>query len=68
MSQTGIMPSLSTSGGTSDGRFLATLAREVAEFGPVSASIHGIDEHVALADIAQLSAVYEQTIAALLSS
>ena len=67
-SQTGIMPSLSTSGGTSDGRFLATLAREVAEFGPVSASIHGIDEHVALADIARLSAVYEQTIAALLIS
>ena len=67
-SLTGVMPALSTSGGTSDGRFLATLAREVVEFGPVSASIHGIDEHVALADIAPLSAVYEQTIAALLIS
>ena len=65
-SVTGVMPALSTSGGTSDGRFLATLAREVVEFGPVSASIHGIDEHVPLADIAPLSTVYEQTIAALL--
>jgi succinyl-diaminopimelate desuccinylase len=65
-SVTGVKPALSTSGGTSDGRFLATLAREVVEFGPVGASIHGIDEHVPLADIAPLSAVYEQTIAALL--
>jgi succinyl-diaminopimelate desuccinylase len=65
-SVTGIVPALSTSGGTSDGRFLATLAREVVEFGPVGASIHGINEHVALADIAPLSTVYEQTIAALL--
>jgi succinyl-diaminopimelate desuccinylase len=66
-SVTGVTPALSTSGGTSDGRFLATLAREVVEFGPVGASIHGIDEHVPLADIAPLSTVYEQTIAALLS-
>jgi succinyl-diaminopimelate desuccinylase len=63
---TGVAPALSTSGGTSDGRFLATLAREVVEFGPVGASIHGIDEHVALADIGPLTAVYEQTITALL--
>lgn len=66
-SVTGVMPTLSTSGGTSDGRFLATVSREVAEFGPVSATIHGIDEHVALADIEPLSAVYEWTLAALLS-
>jgi succinyl-diaminopimelate desuccinylase len=59
-------PALSTSGGTSDGRFLATVSREVVEFGPVSRSIHGIDECVPLADIAPLSAVYEQTVAALL--
>ena len=61
-----ITPACSTGGGTSDGRFLATIAQEVVEFGPVSGSIHGIDEHVPLADIAPLSAVYEQTIAALL--
>ncbi len=67
-SVTGVTPALSTSGGTSDGRFLAAVSREVVEFGPISASIHGIDEHVRLADIEPLSAVYERTIAALLTS
>ena len=62
---TGVTPELSTSGGTSDGRFLAAVSREVVEFGPVSASIHGIDEHVALADIAPLSQIYEHALAAL---
>ena len=64
---TGITPALSTTGGTSDGRFLASICREVVEFGPVSASIHGIDEHVRVADIAPLSTIYERTITALLS-
>jgi len=64
---TGVTPSLSTSGGTSDGRFLSAIAQEVVEFGPVSASIHAIDEHVKLADIAPLSMIYEQTVSALLS-
>lgn len=63
---TGVTPELSTSGGTSDGRFLASVSREVVEFGPVSASIHGIDEHVKLADIAPLSQIYEQAVASLL--
>jgi succinyl-diaminopimelate desuccinylase len=63
---TGVKPALSTSGGTSDGRFLSSIAGEVVEFGPVSASIHAIDEHVELADIAPLSLVFERTIAALL--
>ena len=63
----GVAPELSTSGGTSDGRFLATISREVVEFGPLSASIHGIDEHVRLADIAPLSAIYERAVSALLS-
>ena len=66
-SVTGVTPALSTSGGTSDGRFLAGISSEVVEFGPVSASIHGIDEHVRLADIAPLSAIYEKAIATLLS-
>ena len=65
---TGVMPALSTSGGTSDGRFLAGVSREVLEFGPVSASIHGIDEHVTLADIAPLSQIFEHALAALLAS
>ncbi len=63
---TGVTPELSTSGGTSDGRFLAGVSREVVEFGPVSASIHGIDEHVRLADIAPLSQAYEQVLQTLL--
>jgi succinyl-diaminopimelate desuccinylase len=63
---TGVAPQLSTSGGTSDGRFLAAIAREVAEFGPVNASIHKIDESVPLADIEPLSVIYEQTLTALL--
>ena len=58
---TGIRPELSTSGGTSDGRFLATLAREVVEFGPLNASIHKIDEHVRIADLEPLSLIYEHT-------
>lgn len=56
---TGIQPRLSTSGGTSDGRFLATLAREVVEFGPLNESIHKIDEKIAVADIGPLSTIYE---------
>jgi succinyl-diaminopimelate desuccinylase len=64
---TGVTPALSTSGGTSDGRFLAVVSREVVEFGPASASIHGIDEHVTLADIGPLSQVFEQVLERLLS-
>ena len=63
---TGVTPALSTTGGTSDGRFLATMSREVVEFGPVSASIHGIDEHVAISDIEPLTAIYKRTIERLL--
>ena len=64
---TGVAPALSTSGGTSDGRFLATVSREVVEFGPVSASIHGIDEHVKVADIGPLSTIFEHALQALLA-
>ncbi len=63
---TGVAPQLSTSGGTSDGRFLASIAREVAEFGPLNDSIHKIDEHLALADIEPLSVIYEQVLTTLL--
>jgi succinyl-diaminopimelate desuccinylase len=59
---TGVRPALSTTGGTSDGRFLATLAREVVEFGPLNDSIHKIDEHVRIADLGPLSTIYERTI------
>jgi succinyl-diaminopimelate desuccinylase len=63
---TGVTPALSTSGGTSDGRFLAHISRELVEFGPVNKSIHAIDEHIRLADIAPLTNIYEQAIANLL--
>jgi len=58
----GVEPALSTTGGTSDGRFLATLAREVVEFGPLNDSIHKIDECVRVADLEPLSSIYERTI------
>jgi succinyl-diaminopimelate desuccinylase len=62
---TGITPALATSGGTSDGRFLAAISAELVEFGPVNASIHAVDERVRVADIAPLSLIYEQTLTAL---
>jgi len=60
----GVQPALSTSGGTSDGRFLSAVAREVVEFGPLNDSIHKIDERVRVADLAPLSTIYERTILA----
>jgi succinyl-diaminopimelate desuccinylase len=65
---TGLTPELSTTGGTSDGRFLAAVAREVVEFGPPGEAMHGVDERVRIADIGPLSAIYERTIAALLAA
>ena len=58
----GVRPALSTSGGTSDGRFLSGLAREVVEFGPLNDSIHKIDEHVRIDQLEPLSSIYERTI------
>jgi succinyl-diaminopimelate desuccinylase len=63
----GIRPALSTTGGTSDGRFLATRCAQVLEFGPCNASIHQADEHVALADLAPLAAIYRRTLEQLLA-
>ena len=57
---------LSTTGGTSDGRFIADICPEVVEFGPVNASIHKIDEHIAVDALAPLATVYERTMARLL--
>ncbi|MEP6657464.1 MAG: succinyl-diaminopimelate desuccinylase [Betaproteobacteria bacterium] len=55
---TGRVPTLSTSGGTSDGRFIADICQEVVELGPVGASIHKIDERVRLDDLATLTRIY----------
>ncbi len=65
--ETGIAPELSTSGGTSDGRFIAEICPEVVEFGPVNATIHKIDECVALADIEPLARIYEASFRKLLT-
>lgn len=56
----GVTPELSTGGGTSDGRFIATHGTEVVELGPINATIHQIDECVKVADLAPLSLVYER--------
>jgi succinyl-diaminopimelate desuccinylase len=62
----GIETELSTSGGTSDGRFIADICPEVIELGPLNATIHKIDECVAVADIEPLSRIYERSLELLL--
>ena len=62
----GINAELSTSGGTSDGRFIKAIARELIELGPVNASIHQIDEHIELSAVPELSAVYQNIMKRLL--
>ena len=62
----GIQAVLSTSGGTSDGRFIKAIANELIELGPVNESIHQIDEHIELAAIPRLSAIYENILRRLL--
>ena len=62
----GIQAVLSTSGGTSDGRFIKAIANELIELGPVNESIHQIDEHIELAAIPRLSAIYENILHRLL--
>ncbi len=64
----GVDTELSTTGGTSDGRFIADICAEVVEFGPVNASIHQINECIAVDAIEPLSVVYERTLRALLAS
>ena len=56
---TGLDTLLSTAGGTSDGRFIAPMGTQVVELGPVNATIHQINECVAVADLDQLAAIYE---------
>ncbi|HCA26646.1 MAG TPA: succinyl-diaminopimelate desuccinylase [Betaproteobacteria bacterium] len=63
---TGVRPALSTSGGTSDGRFIADICPQVVEIGPLNQTIHKIDECVALADIEPLSDIYRETLKQLL--
>jgi succinyl-diaminopimelate desuccinylase len=62
----GITPELSCTGGTSDGRFIADICREVVELGPVNASIHKLNERVAVADLEPLAEIYRLTLLRLL--
>jgi succinyl-diaminopimelate desuccinylase len=65
---TGAAPEVSTTGGTSDGRFVAELCPEVVEFGPVNASIHKLNEHVDLRAIESLREIYQGLLGRLLAS
>jgi succinyl-diaminopimelate desuccinylase len=60
--ETGLNTELSTTGGTSDGRFIAKICPQVIEFGPPNATIHKVNEHVALSDIGPLKAIYRRTL------
>ncbi|MEK8045843.1 succinyl-diaminopimelate desuccinylase [Ideonella margarita] len=65
--ETGLTTQLSTTGGTSDGRFIAKACAQVVEFGPVNATIHKIDEHVAVSAIEPLKNIYRRTLEQLLA-
>lgn len=65
---TGLDPSFSTAGGTSDARFIAPSGAQVVEIGPINASIHQLDEHVRIADLDPLARIYEGVLRRLLVS
>lgn len=64
---TGLNTQLSTAGGTSDGRFIAPMGTQVVELGPVNASIHKIDENTNLAELDQLTDIYQGILEELLT-
>ncbi|MBW3507638.1 succinyl-diaminopimelate desuccinylase [Janthinobacterium sp. NKUCC06_STL] len=66
LEETGLTTELSTTGGTSDGRFIAQICPQVIEFGPPNASIHKIDEHIELRHIDPLKNIYRRTLEHLL--
>src|SRR5690606_5963562 len=58
----GVSPELSTTGGTSDGRFIADICKQVIEFGPLNKTIHKLNECVGVADIEPLKQTYKLTL------
>ncbi|MEN9887561.1 MAG: hypothetical protein RL758_2139, partial [Pseudomonadota bacterium] len=58
--ETGIETELSTTGGTSDGRFIAKICPQVIELGPPNGTIHKVNEHIALRDIEPLKNIYRR--------
>ena len=65
--ENGINAELSTGGGTSDGRFIAKLGTEIIELGPVNSTIHKINECVRVAELDQLSTIYQRVLVRLLA-
>ena len=65
--ETGLAAELSTTGGTSDGRFIARICPQVIEFGPLNATIHKIDERVEVASLEPLKNIYRDTLMRLLT-
>jgi len=65
---TGAAPEIGTTGGTSDGRFIAGICSEVVEFGPVNATIHKLNEHIDLAAIEPLREIYLRLLTRLFAS
>lgn len=63
--ETGRTTQLSTTGGTSDGRFLARICKQVVEFGPINATIHKIDENLPVDNLEPLKNIYRRTLEAL---
>lgn len=61
-SVTQVVPELSTTGGTSDGRFIAKICDQVVEFGPLAETIHQVDENVPVDDIEPLTEIYRRTL------
>jgi len=64
--ETGTQAALSTTGGTSDGRFIARICPQVVEFGPLNDSIHQVNEHIRLADLQPLKNIYRRVLEQLL--
>lgn len=64
--ETGLDAELSTSGGTSDGRFIAPTGAQVVELGPINATIHKVNECISAADLDSLTKIYERTLLNLL--
>ncbi len=64
--ETGVETELSTSGGTSDGRFIARICPQVIEFGPTNATIHKVNENIPLSEIEPLKNIYRRTLENLL--
>ena len=62
----GIQTSLSTGGGTSDGRFIAPTGAEVVELGPLNSTIHQANEHIAIVELERLERIYQRMLEKLL--